>query len=341
MRPARTPFDRLAASARTSILVATVLAGMTAGGSHVATAQLQPQTAVVVPGSLDAPESARRAVASAAASGATVVVVPFSLYAAMPEGIAEVLADARERGLKVVASIPVTVVASALEIPASREHVIYQHPEWLMVSKDLASTLRRIDRRSPDYVGRLFRWARAHDARLQYLFLSPVTTDAVQYVAETARALVERYAVDGVQLRMAQFPADDFDFSREAVDQFRRDGQRFMTPVERRRMDDIERLDPFAYVSEFPEAWRRFRQDRLTALVAAVVEAVRAGRPGTPVTALIDGDPETAPRQFLQDWPSWVQRGLIDGVVRQVGVGASAAVVDASASRPTAAGTSN
>ena len=341
MRPARTPFDRLAVSARTSILVGTALAGMLAGGAYVATAESQPQTAVVVPSALDAPESARRAVASAAASGATVVVVPFSLYAAMPEGIAEVVADARERGLKVVASIPVTVVASALEIPASREHVIYQHPEWLMVSKDLAPTLRRIDRRSPDYVGRLFRWARAHDARLQYLFLSPVTTDAVQYVSETARALVERYAVDGVQLRMAQFPADDFDFSREAVDQFRRDGQRFMTPVERRRMDDIERLDPFAYVSEFPEAWRRFRQDRLTALVAAVVGAVRAGRPGTPVTALIDGDPETAPHQFLQDWPSWMQRGLIDGVVRQVGVGASAAVVDASASRPTGTGTSN
>jgi uncharacterized lipoprotein YddW (UPF0748 family) len=341
MRLARTPLNRLASSTQTSILFGTALAGMMAGGAHVATQQQQPQTAVIVPIVLEAPESARRAVASAAASGATVVVIPFSFYASMPEGTAEVLADAHERGLKVVASIPVTVVASALEIPASREHVIYQHPEWLMVSKDLAPTLRRIDRRSPDYVGRLFRWARAHDARLQYLFLSPLTADAVQYAAGTARALVERYAIDGVQLRMAQFPADDFDFSREAVDQFRRDGQRFMTPVERRRMDDIERLDPFAYVTEFPEAWRRFRQDRLTALVAAVVEAVRAGRPGTSVTALIDGDPELARHQFLQDWPSWVQRGLIDGVVRQVEVGASGAVVDASTARPTGAGTSN
>jgi uncharacterized lipoprotein YddW (UPF0748 family) len=48
-----------------------------------------------------------------------------------------------------------------------------------------------------------------------------------------------------------------------------------------------------------------------------------------------------ARHQFLQDWPSWVQRGLIDGVVRQVEVGASGAVVDASTARPTGAGTSN
>ena len=341
MRPARPPFDRVASAARGSIVVGTVLGGMVAGAAHVALAQARPQTAAIVSSALDTPESARRAVAAAAASGATVVVVPFSLFSPMPQGIEDVLTGAHERGLKVVASIPVTMVASALEIPASREHVIYQHPEWLMVPKELAPTLRRIDRRSPDYVGRLFRWTRANDSRLQYLFLSPVAADAVQHVSQTARALVEQYAVDGVQLRMAQFPADDFDFSRDAVDQFRRDGQRFMTPVERRRMDDIERLDPFAYVNEFPEAWRRFRQDRLTGLVAAVVDAVRAGRPGTPVTALVDGDAEAARHQFLQDWPSWVQRGLIDGVVRQVGAGASAAVVDASASRPAGAGTSN
>jgi hypothetical protein len=59
---------------------------MMAGGAHVATEQQQPQTAVIVPIALEAPESARRAVASAAASGATVVVIPFSFYLSMPEG---------------------------------------------------------------------------------------------------------------------------------------------------------------------------------------------------------------------------------------------------------------
>ena len=47
-------------------------------------------------------------------------------------------------------------------LPASRDHVIYRAPEWLMVPRELAAEMKKIDLRSPAYVGRLARWTRAH-----------------------------------------------------------------------------------------------------------------------------------------------------------------------------------
>jgi hypothetical protein len=268
---------------------------------------------------MDASGSARRAVLSALAAGAKTIVIPLALHVPEPDAVAEVMAVAREHSLGVLASVPLTVAAAALDLPANREHVIYQHPEWLMVPKALSAVLRRADVRSPDYVGRLSRWTRADSSRSQYLFISPVDSDAVQFLSAGVRALVERYAFAGVRLRTASYPAEDFDFSRGAIDLFRQHQRRSLTPADQRRMDEVERLEPFAYVQRFQGAWQVFRQDRLTSLVASVAAAVRGARPGIPITVELDGDPETARTNRLQDWQTWVERGLLDGVVVQHG----------------------
>src|SRR5262249_50683760 len=46
--------------------------------------------------------------------------------------LAETIARAHEAGLQVHAWVNVNLVAG-LEVPAAREHVVYRHPEWLMV----------------------------------------------------------------------------------------------------------------------------------------------------------------------------------------------------------------
>ena len=58
------------------------------------------------------------------------------------------IARAHEAGLQVHAWINVNLVASAVDLPAAREHVIYRHPEWLMVPRALADELSNVDPRS-------------------------------------------------------------------------------------------------------------------------------------------------------------------------------------------------
>jgi uncharacterized lipoprotein YddW (UPF0748 family) len=251
---------------------------------------------------------------SATASGEQSLLVPVPLFDEPPAMLAEMVSTARARGLRVVAAVDVTRVAGANEWPASRDNVIYTHPEWLMVPRDLALDLARLDVRSPDYAGRLARWARANANKATGLYLSPVHTDAAAFVAGAVRRLVERIPFDGVQFDTARYPSGDFDYSRLSLDELRRQIRPGLSPDERRRLDGIEALDPLAYVNEFPDVWRRFRQTQLTALVVRARTAVKSVRPDAIVSAVVGSDPLAALSDYLQDWPTWLDNRFIDAV---------------------------
>jgi hypothetical protein len=88
--------------------------------------------------------------------------------------LATVIADAHAAGLQVHAWVSVNLVSSSVSLPASRDHLIYRAPEWLMVPRELAAEMKKIDLRSPAYVGRLARWTRAHASIVEGLYTSPL-----------------------------------------------------------------------------------------------------------------------------------------------------------------------
>jgi uncharacterized lipoprotein YddW (UPF0748 family) len=251
---------------------------------------------------------------SAVASGDQALLVPVGLFEDPPAMLAEMVSAARSRGLRVVAAVDVTRAASANEWPASRDHVIYTHPEWLMVPRELALELSRLDARSPGYSGRLARWARANVAKATGLYLSPVHTDVAAFVAGAVRKLVERIPFDGVQFDNARYPSGDFDYGRQSLDELRREIRPGLSAAERRRLDGIEALDLLAYANEFPDAWRRFRQTQLTALVVRARTAVKSVRPDAVVSAVVGADPLASLSDYLQDWPTWLDNRFIDAV---------------------------
>ena len=95
--------------------------------------------------------------------------------------LADAIAKAHEAGLRVHAWINVNLIASATDLPAAREHVVYRHPEWLMVPRALAEDLSDVDPHSPGYIGRLARYARSQSAEIEGLYLSPVAAESVTY----------------------------------------------------------------------------------------------------------------------------------------------------------------
>lgn len=283
--------------------------------------------------SLGSPDEIRRMVASAKDTGFNTLFVQVRgrgdayfnqgvelrapSLASQPEGfdpLAETLTRARAAGLRVHAWVNVNLVSSATELPAAREHVIYQHPEWLMVPRALAPELLPIDVRSPEYLGRLARWTRANSANVEGLYMSPVHPSALAHTTSVIADLVTRYEVDGVHLDYLRYPAEDFDYGRAALDVFATEMRSRLSPQERARMEALQDLDPFAWPETFAEDWRLFRQSRLTSLVTRVRSTVKGIRPAVTVSAAVVPDIETAQRDKLQDWRTWLENGFIDAV---------------------------
>jgi len=207
--------------------------------------------------------------------------------------LADALAKGHARGLAVWAWINVNLVAGT-DVPGSRTHIVYRHPEWLMVPRQIADDLAPLDVEGPEYLGRLMRYTRSQAALLEGVYLSPATQGAVDYTAGVVRDIAQRYAVDGVYFDHVRYPNDDFDYGRETLRAF---GQNPLTA---------------------PERWRQFRADRLTALLTALRGAVKAARP----SAIVSASQE-----------AWLAQGLLDAVLRREPE-PSADTVKASSSTP-------
>ena len=300
-------------------LVATFMA-LAAVSPHAATAPLR--TFWVTRSTLESPETIRRAVAAAAVGGFDTIMVPVGLTADVSQvfdGAFEIIKEARGRGLRVYAWIEVTLVAAGGELLASRDHVLYQHPEWLMVPRELAPEVMKVDVRSPAYLGRLARWARGNAPRIDGLYLSPISAEAASYLVTAVTGAAKRYAVDGVFLDAMRFPGTDFDYSRHAMEIFRAETRPQLSADERARLDEIESIDPFGYAEEFPDRWRQFRQSRVTDLMSRMRKALASTNPTLVVSAGVAADSGTALADSFQDWTTWMKSGLVDGVGRRSG----------------------
>jgi uncharacterized lipoprotein YddW (UPF0748 family) len=222
------------------------------------------------------------------------------------------LDQAHAAGMKVHAWVAVNLVSSAASLPASRDHVVYRAPEWLMVPRELAAELKKIDLRSPAYIGRLARWTRANAEDVEGLYTSPIHPAAQAHTAAVVAELARKYAIDGVHLDYIRYPNEDFDFSAAAIEQFKAAIYPALTERERSDAAAREVLDPIAYPNLFGERWNDFRRERLTALVTRLRAAVKAERPGALVSAAVVPDAQRAFDDRLQDWRAWLDLSLID-----------------------------
>ena len=289
----------------------------------------RPETirAVRVGAALTSSDAPRRVVSSALDAGFNTIFIPIpldeSLRAPDAAAIDALIAEARQRGLRVHAVVSVMRAAAPGELPSPRLHVIYRHSEWLMVPRELAVEMLDVDPRGPDYVGRLARWTRAHPERAGGLHLSPLLPAVADYVTAEVARIAAAHALDGVHFEGIRFPGDDFDYSRGALEAFRTAILPALSAEERARIDGVARIDPFGYASELPDEWRRFRIARLTALVTRLSSAVRAARPDAIVSAGIVSGAERALVNHLQDWRTWLDNRFVDALSDSAVAGAT------------------
>jgi len=223
------------------------------------------------------------------------------------------LSAAHQADLRVHAWVNVNLVSSAVTLPAAPGHVVYRHPEWLMVPKALAREMASVDPGSPAYVGRLARWTRSQ-TDVEGLYTSPLSPGVAAYDAAILTELVTRYPLDGVHLDYLRYPDDRFDYSPYALAAFRADVLPGLPAAERRRLDGLASRDALALVDALPAEWSRFRRARLSSLVMRLRTAVKARRPDALVSAAVTPDVGEAFTTRLQDWRTWLDNGLLDAV---------------------------
>jgi uncharacterized lipoprotein YddW (UPF0748 family) len=223
-----------------------------------------------------------------------------------------VLRRAHARHLRVHAWINVSLVSSAVDLPASRAHIVYRHPEWLMVPRVLAREMALLAPGSQLYLERLTRWIRSQRSAVEGLYLSPIPKDAAEATVSVVADIVARYPVDGVHLDYLRYPNADFDYSREALLAFSEDVTGMLNEADRKRREQAIGNDLVAWTEAFPERWREFRRERLTALVTHVRDSVKARRPGAIFSAAVLPDPVEASASRLQDWDQWMRLRILD-----------------------------
>jgi len=297
-------------------------------------AQPEPTRALwVTRATLATPESITQMIAAAEAGGFNTVLVQVrgrgdayyfaslepraSELAARPafDPLALVIERAHAKGIKVHAWVAVNLVSSSVTLPASRDHVIYRSPEWLMVPRELAAEMKKIDLRSPAYLGRLARWTRAQSSKVEGLYTSPLHPAAQDHTAAVIGEIAARYPIDGVHLDYVRFPNDDFDYSPSAMERFKNAVLPDLTEGERRDAAARELLDPAAYPNLFPDRWNDFRRSRLTSLVIKIRTMVKTARPAALLSAAVLPDAQEAFDRRLQDWRGWIDQSLLDVLV--------------------------
>ena len=158
---------------------------------------------------------------------------------------------------------------------------IYRAPEWLMVPRELAAEMKKIDLRSPAYVGRLARWTRAHSDEVEGLYTSPLHP-----AAQDARGRRDRR--DRRQLRsrrrapgLRAIPrTTSSTTAAAAMEQFKASVLPDLTDGRSDAWSRPGRAGSARVSEPVPERWSDFRRSRLTALVIKIRTAVKSGAPG-------------------------------------------------------------
>ncbi len=254
-------------------------------------------------------------VATAATNGINALFVPVRAQGSGFDPVADTIAAAHDRGMRVHAWLNVNLAASASELPAARDHVIYQHPEWLMVPRELAPRPAGRSTRAAPSTSAAWRGGRGRTPSVSRGCTSrPCTLACTCSWPPPSRtsSRVTRWTVSTSITFVS--PART---STTAAPPWMRSAPRSaaaLAAAERARIDAVETIDPFAYPEELREEWRLFRQTQVTALVTRLRSTAKAVRAGVVVSATVVPDAALAARDAFQDWRTWVDNGFIDAL---------------------------
>lgn len=285
----------------------------------------------VVRHTLSTPEAVRDLVRRAKENGFTDLVIQVrgrgdAWYLSNLEPRAEELGDqpgdfdplaltidrAHEVGIRVHAWINMYLVANLETLPRNRAHLIYRHPEWIMVPREIAPELYGIDPSDPRYLARIVDHARQNRNELEGLYASPAHPQVKDNIFNIWMDVARNYNVDGLHFDYVRYPNPQFDYGRASLDRFRTETEKDLEPEDREFLAAEFEKDPLIHATTFPDKYAQFQRNQVTDLVARIYKGVKRAKPHALISAAVFANESEASRSRFQDWRLWLRQGWLD-----------------------------
>ncbi|MBN1504864.1 MAG: family 10 glycosylhydrolase [Candidatus Eisenbacteria bacterium] len=215
--------------------------------------------------------------------------------------LAYVVDRAHSAGLEVHAWVNAFLVWSAPQPPRSPDHIVLAHRDWVHVLSDGRSLLE-LSRAEIEGMG------------AEGVFVSPGNPEVREHLRAVVRELVEGYDLDGVHLDYIRLPGMDVGYDVASRTEFmRRYG---VDPLEMEvEGRAVERLYGDDGLRNLKSCWAEWRSSSVTQSVASVSSDVKEIRPSVKLSAAVVADVIAATSRYGQDWPAWLEGGLLDFAV--------------------------
>ena len=223
-----------------------------------------------------------------------------------------VIREAHARGIAVHAWVNTHLVWGPAALPESPEHILHAHPDWLSVPRELGRDLVAIDPFEPRFVDQLIQYARENPSTVEGVYTSPSHPAVQDRVHAVWLDLAARYDLDGIHFDYIRFPSARYDYSIGALERFRLWARRALPAARWEQLDQAYEADLYAFVDGEPALWGDFRREHVTRLVERIYRDVKTIKPRLTISAAVIADAELALNDRFQDWPSWLERGIID-----------------------------
>lgn len=161
----------------------------------------------------------------------------------------------------------------------------------------------KLDNAPADLLNRLRREGRlqrAADGAVR-TWLCPTHPENVRYELAGMEEFMRSYPVDGLHLDYIRFPDAETCFCPTCQAAFARRLGRDLPRWPQAVRDDPERA-----------VWRQWRAERITEFVRAVRRSLRAVRPDAQLSAAVWRQHPQCRDSVGQDWPRWLEEGLVD-----------------------------
>lgn len=132
------------------------------------------------------------------------------------------------------------------------------------------------------------------------VWLNPFHPDVQQFILDLAVEIVSNYEVDGIQFDDHMGLPVEFGYDEFTVQLYKQEHNGKLPPENK---DDPD--------------WVRWRADKITAFMKRVFQAIKQANPDC-IVAVSPNPQAFAYSQYLQDWKTWEQQGLVEELFVQI-----------------------
>jgi uncharacterized lipoprotein YddW (UPF0748 family) len=153
------------------------------------------------------------------------------------------------------------------------------HPEWITKRRNGSQT----------WIG----------AAGEVVWLNPFHPDVQKFISDLVLEVVTQYDVDGIQFDDHTSLPNEFGYDRYTLALYK------------------EETGKNAPANPKDPAWVRWRANKITAFMTQLNEAVKKRKPNA-IFSVAPNPYDVAYKTYLQDWLTWVRRGIVDELIVQV-----------------------